>query len=256
MTQLDDARHQALVPPDWLCYKPRSQKLIRGPYVLRSFGLTGRATARIALVTSLAAGLAGCGTSGGNLFGGGQGQSPEAAAQPAPGVGSPVHNTLFGQPVQAGPQTLQENLCPRIEVRDGSNVWRQGGDGPTELRYQATITDLARECRIDGQTMVVKVGVEGRVLSGPKAEGSARLSLPIRIAVTRGLSQPIWSRLYTVPIDVPAGSPNVSFTQIEDQVAFALPPPEELQNYIIFVGFDTMAQPQQRQRGRQARRGH
>ncbi|QCI66622.1 hypothetical protein [Phreatobacter stygius] len=219
--------------------------------MLRTFGMTGRALARVALLSGLSAGLAGCGTSGGNLFGGGQTQ--EAAAQPAPGVGSPVHNALFGQPVQAGPQTLQENLCPRIEVRDGSNVWRQGGDGPTELRYQATITDLARECRIDGQTMIVKVGLEGRVLTGPKAEGSARLTLPIRVAVTRGLSQSVWTRLYNVPIDVPAGSPNVSFTQIEDQVSFPLPPPDELQTYVIFVGFDTMAQPRERGRGRQAR---
>lgn len=218
--------------------------------MLRTFGMTGRALARVALLSGLSAGLAGCGTSAGNLFGGGQTQQ---AAQPAPGVGSPVHNALFGQPVPAGPQTLQENLCPRIEVRDGSNVWRQGGEGPTELRYQATITDLARECRIDGQTMIVKVGIEGRVLTGPKAEGNARLTLPIRMAVTRGLSQSIWTRLYNVPIDVPANSPNVAFTQIEDQVSFPLPQPEELQTYVIFVGFDTMAQPQQRGRGRQAR---
>ncbi|WP_216072652.1 hypothetical protein, partial [Acinetobacter baumannii] len=73
---------------------------------------------------------------------------------------------------------------------------RQGGEGPTELRYQATITDLARECRIEGQTMIVKVGIEGRVLTGPKAEGNARLTLPIRMAVTRGLSQSVWTRLY------------------------------------------------------------
>lgn len=101
--------------------------------------------------------------------------------------------------------------------------------------------------------MIVKVGIEGRVLTGPKAEGNARLTLPIRLAVTRGLSQSIWTRLYNVPIDVPANSPNVAFTQIEDQVTFPLPQPEELQTYVIFVGFDTMAQPQQRGRGRQAR---
>ena len=90
------------------------------------------------LMTALALGA--CGSTGGNLFG-----QPQQAAQPAPqtppGVGSPVHNALFGQPVPAGPQTLTADACPRIEVRDGSAVWRQGGEGPTELRYQGTITD-------------------------------------------------------------------------------------------------------------------
>jgi hypothetical protein len=206
--------------------------------------------ARIAVLFGLCAGLAACNTSGG-LFGS-QSAAQAEAPQPAAGVGSRVHSTLFGQPVAEGNQVLQDSLCPRIEVRDGSNVWRQGGEAPTELRFQATITDLARECRIEGQTMIVKVGIEGRVLSGPKAEGGARLTLPIRVAVTKGFSQSIWTRLYSVPIEVPVNSPHVAFTQIEDQVVFPLPSPEDLKEYIIFVGFDTMAQPA-RGRGRQAR---
>lgn len=200
----------------------------------------------------LAAGLAlgGCNTSG-SLFGTGQ-QQP-AASQPASGVGSPVHNALFGQPVAEGQQVLQPGMCPRVEVRDGSNIWRQGGEGPTDLRYQATITDLARECRIDGQTMTIRVGIEGRVLVGPKGDGG-RIALPVRIAVTKGLSTPVWTRLYQVPIDIPAGSPNVAFTQVEDQVQFPLPEPGDLATYIVFVGFDQQAAaPERPRRGRGAR---
>ncbi len=237
-----DAVIMAFVPPDACCYKRRSRRQ-SGDHGVR----IGKLTAVLAAGLMLGA----CGSTGGNLFGGGQQQTTQpAAAQPAPGVGSPVHNALFGQPVPEGQQTLHANLCPRVEIRDGSAVWRQGGDGPTELRYQGTITDLARECRIDGQTMTIRVGIEGRVLVGPKGDGG-RVSLPIRIAVTKGLSTPVWTRLYQVPIEIPAGSPNVAFTQVEDQVSFPLPEPSDLATYIVFVGFDNQApQPDRPRRGR------
>jgi hypothetical protein len=198
------------------------------------------------MVAALAVG--GCNTSG-SLFGGGQTTQPAVAPQQQ-GVGSTAHTALFGAPqVESRPADFSH--CPRIEIRDGSNVWRQGGEGPLELRYQATIMELARECRVDGQMMTVRVGVEGRVLTGPKGEGG-RLTLPIRIAVTQGLSNPVWTRLYQVPIDVPAGSPSVSFTQVEEQVQFQLPPEAgDLARYIIFVGFDNQAaQPERQRRGR------
>lgn len=200
--------------------------------------------------------LAGCGASGG-LFGGGPQTTAPASASGAPqtqSAASPLGNALFGEPVPPGApaQSLQTGVCPRVEIRDGSNLWRQGGEGPTELRYQATITDLARECRIDGQTMIVKVGVEGRVLVGP-AGGAGRIVLPIRIAVTRGLSQAVWTRFYQVPIEIPANAPNVAFTQIEEAVSFPLPSVQDLREHVIFVGFDLQAQqPPQRGRGRQA----
>jgi hypothetical protein len=192
--------------------------------------------------------LGGCNTSG-SLFGGGQTTQPTSAAQQQ-GIGSPAHTALFGAPQVEGQQTAVTH-CPRIEIRDGSNVWRQGGEGPLELRYQATILELARECRIDGQMMTIRVGIEGRVLTGPKGEGG-RLTLPIRVAVTQGLSNPVWTRLYQVPIDVPVGSPSVSFTQVEEQVQFPVPADaNELARYIVFVGFDNQAQqPERPRRGR------
>lgn len=230
----------AFVPPEACCYKHRSLGQCEG-YGVRFWKMT------VVLAAGLMVGA--CGSTGGGLFGGSQ-QTTQPAAQTAPGVGSPVHTALFGQPVPEGQQTLRPEMCPRIEIRDGSNVWRQGGEGAMELRYQATITDLARECRIDGATMTIRVGVEGRVLVGPKGDGG-RITLPIRIAVTKGLSTPVWTRLYQVPIEVPAGSPNVAFTQVEDQVSFPLPEPGDLATYIVFVGFDNQAAaPERPRRGR------
>lgn len=172
---------------------------------------------------------------------------------PAQDSTSRVASTLFGQPQAPTPDALAPDVCPRIEVRDGSAVWREGSDNPTEVRYQATITDLARECRIDGSSLVIKVGIEGRVLVGPRG-GAGQVRLPIRIAVTRGLSDAVWTRLYTVPITIPASAPSVDFTQVEEQVVIALPAPSEIGRMIIFVGFDSQARPAAPERGRRAAR--
>jgi len=99
---------------------------------------------------------------------------------------------------------------------------------------------------------VIRVGVEGRLVLGPKG-GPGQVNMPIRIALARGLSESIWTRLYQVGVQVPAGSPNVAFTQVEDGLTIPLPTPEELSRMIIFVGFDNLAPQRPEQRGR--RRG-
>lgn len=208
-----------------------------GPWgggVRRLIGVTGLVVAALA--------LGGCGSSG-SWMGSGQQQAgqPAAPVQNPAGAGAPIPNAIFGQPIPAQEAALRPDLCPRIEVRDGSNIWRTGGEGPTELVYQATITDVARECRIDGQTMTIRAGIEGRLLVGPKG-GAGRATLPIRIAVAPGLSGSVWTRLYQVAINVPADSPSVAFTQVEDAISFPLPEPAALANYIVWVGFDTQAQ--------------
>ncbi len=76
------------------------------------------------------------------------------------------------------------------------------------------------------------------------------MTLPIRVAVTRGLSTPVWSRLYQVPIQI-RRAPRASPSQVEDQVTFPLPEAAELATYIVFVGFDNQAtQPERPRRGR------
>ena len=36
-----------------------------------------------------------------------------------------------------------------------------------DLRYQATIIRTARECQVNSGVMTMKVGIEGRVITGP-----------------------------------------------------------------------------------------
>ena len=58
-------------------------------------------------------------------------------------------------------------------------------DGSNEamaLRYQGNFVRAARECAVVGGQMVMKVGVQGRIIVGP-AGGPGQVDVPLRIAV-------------------------------------------------------------------------
>ena len=63
---------------------------------------------------------------------------------------------------------------------------KSGGEEPTalDLRYQVTIVRTARECHVNSGIMTMKVGVEGRVITGP-AGGAGTVNVPIRLAVVQ-----------------------------------------------------------------------
>ena len=62
------------------------------------------------------------------------------------------------------------------------------------LKYQGEFTREARECTVIAGNMVMKIGVEGRIVVGP-AGGPGQVDVPLRIAVVhetpRGGTQPI-----------------------------------------------------------------
>src|SRR5690242_10158198 len=69
----------------------------------------------------------------------------------------------------AGPPA--EVDCPSVAVRQGAatlSITEPGAEaGPMTTRYQVSIGQMARECAALGGMMIMKVGVEGRVLLGP-----------------------------------------------------------------------------------------
>ena len=87
--------------------------------------------------------------------------------------------------------------------------------------------------------MTIKVGVQGRIILGPTG-GPGHLDVPMRLALVNDLVQPktIWTKLYIVPVEVPAGQTNVPFVQIEEGITFPLPEPSDLVTYVVYVGFD------------------
>src|SRR5262249_36193641 len=81
---------------------------------------------------------------------------------------------------------------PGVEIRTGTATFiicNKPGEGEREpaaldLRYQASMIRTARECQVTAGIMNMKVGVEGRVITGP-AGAPGTVDLPIRIAVVQ-----------------------------------------------------------------------
>jgi hypothetical protein len=190
----------------------------------------------------------------GNIFS----SNPPPPGQQAPGQ---IYEGSADVPYGTGPTRTSDVDCPQITVRTGAATWQiPPGTGPTNIRYQASLGQLARECAVLGETMTVRVGVEGRVLVGPKG-GPGAASIPIRIAVIHEGPQPrtLWTKFYSVPVNIGQGTTQAAFAQVEDDVTFQLPANKnELAQYVVYVGFDPQgaapaARPKQKAAPKQAK---
>jgi hypothetical protein len=109
----------------------------------------------------------------------------------------------------------------------------------SDLRYQLSITQLARQCALEGPEVRIRVGVQGRVIVGP-AGAPNQVDVPLRYAVVREGVEPktIVSKFRRIPVALPPGATNVSFTDIEEDLRFPMPSPAELEAYVVYIGFD------------------
>ena len=189
--------------------------------------------------------LSGCGsTSLNSMTGGLLGSSPSDAAAPAAGA-------------PAGPQTAAEAdlPCPDTGVLTGAStlIVGRGADGgaptPLDVRYQGSISRIDRECHVFAGMMHIKVGVEGRVVTGP-AGSPGSINVPLRVAVVREGVHPITiaTEIVQVPVTIGEGVSHVAFTHVYPDVSFPLPRPLGwLDDYTIYVGFDPLGvKPQKR----------
>lgn len=133
-------------------------------------------------------------------------------------------------------QLLKVAYCPKVEVREGTQVYQigEGGqtDNPGAVRFQASISRFARECRQDGDTIRIRVGVAGRVLTGPKG-GASTLSLPVRVVVVGPEDKVLYTRLSRVPASVSTDEPSVAWSFVDEDVVIPSAPGAQ-----IYVGFD------------------
>jgi hypothetical protein len=138
--------------------------------------------------------------------------------------------------------------CPPVEVREGASTLTVGPQGENNntmsLKYQGTFVRAARDCSVVGSDMVIKVGIQGRIVIGP-AGGPGDVQVPVRIAVVQeapGGFKPVMTKLIRIPVTVPPGQGNVVFTHVEPGVTFPVPTPSSvLDDYIVYVGFDALA---------------
>jgi hypothetical protein len=180
------------------------------------------------------------------------GSKPTSSA-PAPASSSSssfterFSNWVLGAPsttVAAGPGAGPADLdCPTVEIRQGAATYSQSavdnGSAALSLRYQANFVRNARECALHGGNVTLKVGIEGRVILGPAGE-TGTVTLPVRLAVVREGVEPkvIWTKFYMVPVVLPPGQSNITFTQVEEDMTFPMPSANEFDAYVVYVGFD------------------
>jgi hypothetical protein len=185
-----------------------------------------------------------------------------AAAQPGEsGSFLDRMKNLFSTPSpqpQQKPQEEDAPSCPVLDIRSGAStitVHAAGEQVATNVRYQATIAQTARECAALGATMTVKVGLQGRIILGPQG-GPGQLDVPIRLAVVQEGPEPktIWTKLYRVPVTIPAGQGNVPFVHVEQDVTFPMPKPADLDMYVVYVGFDQLGAKEQKPSGKPQKR--
>ncbi|HZL31152.1 MAG TPA: hypothetical protein VFC54_08835 [Pseudolabrys sp.] len=142
--------------------------------------------------------------------------------------------------------------CPGVAVRTGASTLSIGTKPSQEepsaldLRYQGTILRTARECHVSAGFMTMKVGIEGRIITGP-AGGPGNVDVPLRIAVVHEgpVPKPIVSKFASVPVTVANAVDRVNFTHVENDVTFPMPVPAgDIDAYVVYVGFDPLgAQP-------------
>ena len=146
--------------------------------------------------------------------------------------------------------------CPGIQVRSGAATLMIGskpGEGEPsalDLRYQATILRTARECRVAAGVMTMKVGIEGRVITGP-AGGPGTVDVPLRLAVVQEGVNPktITSKFAREQVTITNAVDRVTFTHIDPEISFPMPQPAaNIDAYVVYVGFDPLGAQQERRK--------
>jgi hypothetical protein len=211
----------------------------------------------VPLAGLLSLGLLASGCSGGGTSFGGPAGSPPATAA-AGSAAPPANSSSFKDRVESffsgasakEPQPVanaQPDVdCPYIDIRAGASTLTippPPPDGENEamaLKYQGTFVRAARECAVVGTQMVMKVGVEGRIIVGP-AGGPGQVNVPLRFAVVEAPSagsKTIATKLVLIPVTIGPNDGYVTFTHIEEGLSFPLPSSTALDSYLVYIGFD------------------
>jgi hypothetical protein len=198
---------------------------------------------RVAVILTLSVALGGCGSSGtGNLFK----SSPLDFFDSSSKVTTGASGTATA--------AVDPNLdCPQVTLRIGASTLMigskpgQGEPGPLDVRYQGSIIRTARECHVNAGIVTMKVGIEGRIVTGPAGMPGA-VDVPLRIAVVEEGPNPktIVSKFSRQTVTVANAVDRVTFTHIDPDISFPVPTPAAvIDSYVVYVGFDPLsAQPQ------------
>ena len=139
--------------------------------------------------------------------------------------------------------------CPFLDIRQGASTLTipppppDGGNEAMSLKYQGIFVRAARDCAVANGQMVMRVGVQGRIIVGP-AGGPGQVDVPLRIAVVSApLTSPktVATKLVRIPVVIGPNDGNADFTHIEEGLTFPMPPPDAGEPYLVYIGFDPIA---------------
>jgi hypothetical protein len=176
--------------------------------------------------------------------------TPPASSAPSTPSFKDKIASFFSGATQREPQPVtnaQPDVpCPFLDIRQGASTLTipppppDGGNEAMALKYQGIFVRAARDCAVVNGQMVMRVGVQGRIIVGP-AGGPGQVDVPLRIAVvTNPITEPktIATKLIRIPVTIGPNDDNSDFTHIEEGLSFPMPPPGSSDQYIVFIGFD------------------
>lgn len=127
--------------------------------------------------------------------------------------------------------------CPKVTLRDGTayfNTYAKGGqDDATKIIYQASVTDVTRDCARSNGQLTMSVGVAGKVVPGPQA-AAGTITMPIRIAVLQGTNV-LYSKLHQYQVQISDMSAATQFVFKDPNVTVPEPTGKD---YQVFAGYD------------------
>ena len=142
-------------------------------------------------------------------------------------------------------QSQSELTCPPVAIRAGASTYAVAAPGKqpvgNDLRFQATIGKMARECTVNGGVITARIGIQGRVIAGP-AGAPASVQVPIRVAVVQGgvSEKTIATKAYQTTVNM-TESGSEPFTLVAEDLTYPAPPGAIGDTYIFYVGFDPQA---------------
>ena len=159
------------------------------------------------------------------------------------GIGSNILSVVAPKPKEMDPALYAATpVCPTVELREGTEfipVFRPGKFGdPSQIMYQASVQRIARDCEMEGDNLRVRVGVAGRVLSGPTGATGAS-TVPIRVAVMIG-DRVIYSKLHQATVDVQAPDYSALWSVVDDGIVLSV---ADSKDASIYAGLDGKGDP-------------
>ena len=160
-----------------------------------------------------------------------------------------------GSSEQLNTLTELSSYCPRVQTRSGTGSYRTFTDDVVvetgensvigediidenieHLRYQGTITRIARQCIYRGDELDITVGIRARAITGPSGLSGDAI-MPFRVV----LRQPeclYLNQVFDSVASFPSGVPITTFRLITDPLT--IPSPQQT-NVLLYVGFDNPA---------------